>query len=99
MSKHKIAKQIRKLMTTNGFKIIRQTNHYVWQNAEGLIITTCKTPSDNYDFKSCPQNVDGTGDFDCSDYVSDWEDWEGVDVSLLFDIHKACLFNKHEHSN
>ena len=53
---------------------------------------------DNYDFKSCPQNVDGTGDFDCSDYVSDWTDWEGVDVSLLFDIHKACLFNKHEHS-
>ena len=48
MSKHKIAKQISKLMTTNGFKIIRQTNHYVWQNAEGLIITTCKTPSDNY---------------------------------------------------
>ena len=35
-------------MITNGFKIIRQTNHYVWQNAEGLIITTCKTPSDNY---------------------------------------------------
>ena len=48
MSKHKVAKQIKKLMTTNGFKIIRQTNHYVWQNAEGLIITTCKTPSDNY---------------------------------------------------
>ncbi len=48
MSKHKIAKQIKKLMTTNGFKIIRQTNHYVWQNAEGLIITTRKTPSDNY---------------------------------------------------
>ena len=35
-------------MTSNGFEIIRQTNHYVWQNAEGLIITTCKTPSDNY---------------------------------------------------
>ena len=48
MSKHKIAKQIKRLMTTNGFKIIRQTNHYVWQNTEGLIITTCKTPSDNY---------------------------------------------------
>ena len=24
---------------------------------------------DNDDFKSCPQNIDGTGDFDCSDYV------------------------------
>ena len=54
---------------------------------------------DNFDFKSCPQFVDGTGDFDCEDYVSDWTDWEGVNVSLLFDIHKACLFNKHEHSN
>ena len=53
---------------------------------------------DNFDFKSCPQNVDGTGDFELEDYVSDWTDWEGVDVSLLFDIHKACLFNKHEHS-
>ena len=31
---------------------------------------------DNDDFKSCPQNVDGTGDFDCSDYVSEWTDWE-----------------------
>ena len=47
MSKLKVAKQIKRLMPSNGFKIIRQTNHYVWQNAEGLVITTCKTPSDN----------------------------------------------------
>ena len=31
---------------------------------------------DNFDFKSCPQFVNGTGDFDCEDYVSDWTDWE-----------------------
>ena len=53
---------------------------------------------DNFDLKSCPQNVDGTGDFDCDDYVSEWDDWEGVNISLLFDIHKACLFNKREYA-
>ena len=53
---------------------------------------------DNYDFKSCPQFVDGTGDFTCEDYVSEWTDWEGVNISLLFDIHKACLFNKREYA-
>ena len=48
MSKLKIAKQIKRLMRSNGFELIRKTNHYVWKNAEGLLITTCKTPSDNY---------------------------------------------------
>ena len=57
MSKLKVAKQIKKLMTSNGFKIIRQTNHYVWQNAEGLIITTCKTPSDNYAVAQCSRQI------------------------------------------
>ena len=45
---------------------------------------------DNHNnFRSCPQNVDGTGDFNCSDYVEDWEDWEGVDYhySLRFTSH------------
>ena len=54
---------------------------------------------DNDDFKSCPQNVDGTGDFNCSDYVEDWEDWEGVDYHLLFEIHKSSLYNAWNHSN
>ena len=49
---------------------------------------------DNYDFKSCPQFVNGTGDFDNADYVSEWEDWEGVDVKLLLNIHKFELINK-----
>ena len=53
---------------------------------------------DNLDFKSCPQFVNGTGDFTCEDYVSEWTDWEGVNISLLFDIHKACLFNKREYA-
>ena len=49
---------------------------------------------DNYEFKSCPLCVDGTGDFDCEDYVSEWEDWEGVDYNKLFNIHKFCIINK-----
>ena len=49
---------------------------------------------DNYEFKSCPLNVDGTGDFDVEDYVSEWCDWEGVDYNKLFNIHKFCILNK-----
>ena len=54
---------------------------------------------DNLDFKSCPQYVDGTGDFDNQDYVSEWTDWEGVDYEKLFNIHKACIINKYNHCN
>ena len=49
---------------------------------------------DDYEFKSCPLNVDGTGDFDVEDYVSEWCDWEGVDYNKLFNIHKFCIINK-----
>ena len=49
---------------------------------------------DDYEFKSCPLCVDGTGDFDCQDYVSEWCDWEGVDYNKLFSIHKFCILNK-----
>ena len=49
---------------------------------------------DDYEFKSCPLCVDGTGDFDCDDYVSEWTDWEGVDMNLLLGIHRCELLNK-----
>ena len=49
---------------------------------------------DNYEFKSCTLCIDGTGDFDVEDYVSEWEDWEGVDYNKLFSIHKFCIINK-----
>ena len=49
---------------------------------------------DDYEFRSCPLNVDGTGDFDVQDYVSEWDDWEGVDYNKLFNIHKFCILNK-----
>ena len=54
---------------------------------------------DDYEFKSCPLNVDETGDFDAEDYVSEWTDWEGVDFSLLFNIHRTCLHLKQDHAN
>ena len=52
---------------------------------------------DDYEFKSCPLCVDGTGDFDCDDYVSEWTDWEGVNMDLLLKIYKTCIFNKQNH--
>ena len=54
---------------------------------------------DNEDFRSCPQNIDGTGDFDCSDYIEDWQDFEGVDIKLLMNIHSTCLHLKRDHHN
>ena len=49
---------------------------------------------DDFEFKSCPLNVDETGDFSCEDYVSEWTDWEGVDMNLLLGIHRCELLNK-----
>ena len=53
---------------------------------------------ENNDFRSCPENIDGTGDFDCSDYVSEWIDWDGVNYELLFNIHQSCVLNKVNHA-
>ena len=54
---------------------------------------------DDYEFKSCPQYVDGTGDFDNQDYVSEWDDWSEVDMNLLFNIYKNELINKVQYAN
>ena len=53
---------------------------------------------DELEFKSCPLNVDNTGDFDCEDYVSEWTDWEGVDMNELLAIHKVCILNKTQYA-
>ena len=53
---------------------------------------------DELEFKSCPLNVDGTGDFNCEDYVSEWTDWEGVDMNELLAIHKVCILNKTQYA-
>ena len=49
---------------------------------------------DNDDFKSCPLNVDETGDFDRTDYVSEWQDLEGINLESLLNIHRTELINK-----
>ena len=54
---------------------------------------------DNYDFKSCPQYDNGTGDFDNEDYVSEWDDFSEVDMNLLFNIYKNELINKVQYAN
>jgi len=54
---------------------------------------------DNDDFKSCPQNIDGTGDFDYEDYVSEWDDFSDVDMNLLLNIYKNELINKVNYAN
>ena len=53
---------------------------------------------DELEFKSCPLNVDDTGDFDHQDYVTEWTDWEGVDYNLLFAIYKCELLNKTQYA-
>ena len=53
---------------------------------------------DELEFKSCPLNVDETGDFSCEDYVSEWTDWEGVNMEILFNIYRCELINKVEYA-
>ena len=54
---------------------------------------------DENDFKSCPTNIDGTADLENWDYVCEWTDWEGVNYEKLFNVHQACVVNKHIHNN
>ena len=50
---------------------------------------------DELEFKSCPLNVDETGDFECDDYVSDWTEWEGVNMYKLFGIYRNMVAEFH----
>ena len=45
------------------------------------------------DFTSCPLKVNNEPDFDYIDYVSEWEDWEGVNFEKLFYIHHLEILN------
>ena len=51
------------------------------------------------DFTSCPLFVNNEPDFTQIDYVSEWTDWEGVDIEKLFNIHRIELLNKVNHNN
>ena len=53
---------------------------------------------ENLEFRSCPMFVDGSGDFEQRDYVSDWEDWSVVNLDLIFNIYKVELLNKLNHT-
>ena len=48
----------------------------------------------NDNFKSAPSLVSGGADYEMRDYVSDWQDWDGVDVNELFAIHRELLSSK-----
>ena len=51
------------------------------------------------DFTSCPLKVNNEPDFDYIDYVSEWEDWEGVNFEKLFYIHHLEIINKERFGN
>ena len=44
--------------------------------------------------KSAPTFVDNSVDISMTDYVSDWEDWEGVSYTELFDIVAELVTQK-----
>ena len=49
---------------------------------------------DDYEFCSCPANVDGTADEDNWDYVSEWTELEDVNLDKLFCIHRQLVTDK-----
>ena len=49
----------------------------------------------NDNFKSAPTFVNNNVDYVQRDYVSDWTDWEGVDVNNLLEIYRELLLTKH----
>ena len=53
----------------------------------------------NNDLRSCPLFNNNEPDLDQIDYVSEWEDLEGVSLDKLFNIHRIELLNKVNHGN
>ena len=51
------------------------------------------------EFRSCPLFVNNKPDFDQVDYVSEWEDLEGISLDKLLNIHRIELFNKVNNNN
>ena len=49
---------------------------------------------DDNELMSCPTFVDGNPDLFNEDYVSEWTDLEGVDLSKLLYIYKSLLLDK-----
>ncbi len=57
MPKKSLTKEIRFLMEKNDFHLVRETKHFIWQHKNGTIITTSKTPSDNYAVAQCSRQI------------------------------------------
>ena len=53
----------------------------------------------NNEFRSCPLFVNNKPDYSQQDYVSEWEDWEGVNFEKLFYIHHLEIINKERFNN
>ena len=51
---------------------------------------------DDLNLKCCPQWEDGTGDFEQTEYVTDWIDWESVDMKALLDVYKVCIIKRED---
>ena len=49
---------------------------------------------DDDDFCYCPAFKDGTADLDNWSYVSEWDDFDGVDFDKLFYVHKSLVIDK-----
>ena len=47
-----------------------------------------------FHFLSAPSFKDGGYDASQIDYVSNWTDWEGVDMDKLFDINRKLTWNQ-----
>ena len=45
------------------------------------------------EFRSCPLKLNNEPDFEYADYVSEWQDLEGLDLNKLLNIHKIELLN------
>ena len=54
---------------------------------------------DNNDLMYAPSLIAGGYDKDCEGYVSEWDDWEGVNYDILFNIHQSCVLNKNDYAN
>lgn len=46
---------------------------------------------EDLELRSAPTFKNGDTDFDMWDYVSEWEDLEGVDLDRLLSIHKSLI--------
>ena len=51
----------------------------------------------NNEFRSCPLCVNNEPDLDYIDYVSEWQDLEGLDLNKLLNIHRIELLNNENH--